>query len=104
MGHPPPPHPQLLSMKECSGKKVQKVKVAQNDPLESSSQKNWSGGQGDQGGGVVLHVQDEVYQSTLTFKRRVAGYVNIYFFLWGLGLGLDNKCFFLLFLISSFNP
>ena len=26
-------------MKECSGKKVQKTKVAQNDPLDSSSQK-----------------------------------------------------------------
>ena len=24
--------------------------------------------------GVVLHVQEEVYQSTLTFRRRVAGY------------------------------
>ena len=23
--------------------------------------------------GVVLHVQEEVYQSTLTFRRRVAG-------------------------------
>ena len=29
--------PQLLSMKECSGKKVQKIKVAQNDPLDSPS-------------------------------------------------------------------
>ena len=28
----------------------------------------------DQGCGVVLHVQEEVYQSTLTFRRRVAGY------------------------------
>ena len=36
----PLPHPQLLSMKECSGKKVLKVKVAQNDPLDSWSQKN----------------------------------------------------------------
>ena len=27
-----------------------------------------------QGHGVVLHVQEEVYQSTLTFRRRVAGY------------------------------
>ena len=24
--------------------------------------------------GVVLHVQEEVYQLTLTFRRRVAGY------------------------------
>ena len=30
--------------------------------------------QQDQGRGVVLHVQEEVYQSTLTFRRRVAGY------------------------------
>ena len=29
----------LLSMKECSGKKVLIAKVAQNDPLDSSSQK-----------------------------------------------------------------
>ena len=38
MGHHPPHHPtpQLLSMKECSGKKELIVKVAQND---SSSQK-----------------------------------------------------------------
>ena len=49
-------------MKECSDKKVQKVKVAQNDPLDSSSQKNWPGGQREQGCGVVLHVQEEVYQ------------------------------------------
>ena len=26
-------------IKECSGKKVQKIKVAQNDPLDSTSQK-----------------------------------------------------------------
>ena len=32
------------------------------------------GGQGDQGHGVVQHVQEEVYQSTLTFRSRVAGY------------------------------
>ena len=32
MGHPP--HPQLLSMKECSGNKVQKIKVAQNDQMD----------------------------------------------------------------------
>ena len=65
MGHHPTHpthHPQLLSMKECSGKKVQKIKVAQNDPLDSSSQKNGPGGQREQGRGVVLHVQEEVYQ------------------------------------------
>ena len=73
MGHHPkhPPTPYLLSMKECSGKKVLTVKMAQNEPLDSSSQKN-PGGQQDQGRGVVLPVQEEVYQST--FRRRVAGY------------------------------
>ena len=59
-----------------SGKKVLKVKVAQNDPFDSSSQKNGPGGQQDQGHGVVLHVQEEVYQSTLTFRRRVARYLE----------------------------
>ena len=61
-------------MKECSGKKVQKAKVAQNDPLDSPSQKNWPGGQQDQGHEVVLHVQEEVYWWTLTFRRSVAKY------------------------------
>ena len=61
-------------MKECSGQKVLKAKVAQNDPLDSSSQNNQPGGQPDQGRGVVLHVQEEVYGSTQTFIRRVAGY------------------------------
>ena len=61
-------------MKECSGKKVLKLKVAQNDPLDSPSQKNLPGGQRDQEREVVLHVQEEVYQSTLTFRRRVARY------------------------------
>ena len=51
-----------------------KVKVAQNDPLDSLSQKNGPGGQRDQGRGLVLHVQEEVYQLTLTFRRRVARY------------------------------
>ena len=60
-------------MKECSGKKVLLVKVAHNAPLDSSSQKNLPGGQ-DQGHVVVLHVQEEVYQSTLTFRKRIAGY------------------------------
>ena len=60
-------------MKECSGEKVLIVKVAQNDPLDSSSKKNLPGGQQDQGHEVVLHVQEEVYQSTLTLKRRIAG-------------------------------
>ena len=38
--HRPSTHPTpLFSMKECSGKKVLIVKVSQNDPLDSSSQK-----------------------------------------------------------------
>ena len=31
-------------------------------------------GQRNKGRGVVLHVQEEVYQSSLIFRRRVAGY------------------------------
>ena len=61
-------------MKECSGQKVQKIIVAQNDPLDLSSQKNLPGGQQEQGREVVLHVQEEVYQSTLTFRRRIVWY------------------------------
>ncbi len=72
--HPTPPVPKLLSMKECSGKEVLIVKVAQNDPLDLPSKKNGPGGQWDQGHGVVLHVQEEVYRSTLTFRRRVDRY------------------------------
>ena len=60
--------------KKFLSKKVLLVKVAQNGPLDSSSQKKLLGGQQDQEHGVVLHVQGEVYQSTLTFRRRVAGY------------------------------
>ena len=54
-------------MKECSGQKVLKVKVAQNDPLDSPSQKNWPGGQQGQGHEVVLHDQGEGYQQPITF-------------------------------------
>ena len=53
--------------KKFISKKVIIVKVAQNGPLDSSSQKNLPGGQRYQGRGVVLHVQEEVYQSTLKF-------------------------------------
>ena len=60
--------------KKFISKKVLLVKEAQNGPLDSSSPKNWPGGQRDPGRGVVLHVQGEVYQSTLNFGRRVAGY------------------------------
>ena len=48
-------------MKECSGKKVLIVKVAQNNPLDSSSQKNLLDEQQEHGCGVVLHVQEEIY-------------------------------------------
>ena len=41
-------------------------------PLNSSSPKNRPGGQQDQGHGVVLHDQEEGYQSTLNFGRGVA--------------------------------
>ena len=43
MGHHPTTTttlPHNFSMKECSGKKVLIVKVVQNDPFDSSSQKN----------------------------------------------------------------
>ena len=43
-------------------------------PLTHPAKKNSPGGQRDQGQGVVLHVQGEVYQSTITFRRRVAWY------------------------------
>ena len=55
---------------------MQKIKVAQNEPLDSSSQKNSPDGQQEQGHGVVLHVREEVYQSSLTFIRRVARYIE----------------------------
>ena len=42
---------------------MQKVKVAQNDPLDQVDSEI-------KDVGVVLHVQEEVYQSTLTFRRR----------------------------------
>ena len=64
-------------MKECSSQKVLTVKLSQNDPLDSPSQKNLPGGQRDQGCGLVLHVQEEVYQLTLIFRRRVASRVQL---------------------------
>ena len=45
--------------KKFISKKVLKVKVAQKDPLDLSSQKNLPGEQQDQGHGVVLHVQEK---------------------------------------------
>ena len=63
-------------MKEYSGKNVLIVKVAQNDPLDSSSQKKKNRRTADQGHGVVLHVQEEVYQLTLTFTKSVLGTKN----------------------------
>ena len=53
------------------------VKVAQNDtPLTHPAKIIRPGGQQDHGRGVVLHVQEEVYQSTLTFRRKVADTKN----------------------------
>ena len=61
-------------MKECSSKTVLIVKMSQNDPLDPFSEKNLPDGQQDQGHGVVLrlHVQEEQYRSTSTFRRKVA--------------------------------
>ena len=56
-----PTHP-LSSMKECSGKKSAKSKSDSEWPPWLIQPKNWPGGQRDQGRGVVLHVQEEVYQ------------------------------------------
>jgi len=39
-GHPPPTTTQLLTMKECSDKKVPLVNMSQDDPLNPSSKKN----------------------------------------------------------------
>ena len=55
-------------MKERSGKKVQKINVAQNDPLDSPSQKKLPDGQQDQGHRVVLHDQGEGYHQLKTFR------------------------------------
>ena len=38
--------------------------------------KNWPDGKREQGREVVLHVQEEVYQLTLIFRRRVARYLE----------------------------
>ena len=62
----------FMFKKKFISKKVLIVKEAQNGPLDSSSPKNLPGGQRDWGRGVVLHVQEEVYQSTLTFRRILA--------------------------------
>ena len=53
--------------------------VVQEDPLDSSipAQKNWPGRQQGQGNGAILQVQTEGYQSTLTFRRRVAKYHRV---------------------------
>ena len=63
--------------KKFISKKVLLLKEAQNGPLDSSSPKNLPGGQQDQGRGIVLHVQEEVYGLTLNFKRRVNKYYRM---------------------------
>merc|ERR1719323_3060054 len=49
-------------MKEESHKKVQKIRMVQNGPLYLSVKKN-SGGQREEGHGVVHHLQQEHHQS-----------------------------------------
>ena len=44
--------------------------------LTHPDKKNNHMGQQDQGRGLVLHFQEEVYQLTLTFRRRVARYLK----------------------------
>ena len=44
------------------------MKVVQNDPLDSPSQKNLPGGQRDQGQGLVLYDPGEGYQNPTTFR------------------------------------
>ena len=53
-------------MKELSRGKVLKWKVSQNDPQNPSRWIHGPGGQRDQGHGVVLHDQEEVYQPHIT--------------------------------------
>ena len=53
----------------CSGKKVLLEKVALNEPLDLSSQKNDHVDSKIKDAGVVLHVQEEVYQSTLNLIK-----------------------------------
>ena len=60
-------------MKECSGKSDSEWSTWLTQP------KNWPGGQQDQGHEVVLHVQEEVYQLTITFRRRIAGDQKFWF-------------------------
>ena len=55
---------------------MQKIKVAQNDPLDSSRKKIDQMDSESKDAGVVLHVQEEVYQLTLIFRRRVARYLE----------------------------
>ena len=64
--HRPPTHPQLLSMKECSREKVIKGKKSQCDPPPTPPV--GPGGQQDQEHGVVLHNQEEGYQTPITFR------------------------------------
>ena len=52
-------------MKECSREKVQEGKKSEYDPPYPSRSSVGPGGQQDQGYGVVLHVQGEVYQQPI---------------------------------------
>ena len=57
--------------KKFISQKVLIVKEAQNGPLDSSSPKNWPGGQQDQGRGVVLTFNHEgvLWQKSTTSKN-----------------------------------
>ena len=68
VGSPPPPHPKVLSMKECSSEKVLMVRKSQNDSLDQPSPKDWPGGQQEQGHGVVLDDPEEGYQQHIIFR------------------------------------
>ena len=52
------------------------VKLSQNDPVYPSTHQNFQVDSKIKDVEVVLHVQEEVYQWTLAFRRRVGGTKN----------------------------
>ena len=67
---PPITNPQLLSMKEGSHNKTQIVRTSKKGPPYLSS-KNNSGGQREEGHGVVHHVQGEQLQTYLLHHYQI---------------------------------
>ena len=57
----------LVSMKECSSRKVLIVRMSQDDPPYPPSQKKLPGGQQNKGHEVVLNDQGDSYQQLKTF-------------------------------------